>query len=98
MKRLAILIWARLRTRQRRLRLLLRHPFMYARAQHIHRDRAAGKNLIVETTNVEFVAQLVLRVLTELQDFQLPYFVPECLRRPRHVAVGFALHRDFVDS
>src|SRR5580692_2332497 len=85
------------RRRQSGLRLLLSDPFVNARAEHVHWKRSARKHFIVEATQVEFVAQLVLRVLAELENFQLSDFVAKRLRRPRHVSVGLTLHRDFVN-
>ena len=71
---------------------------MDAGAQHIHGKRAAGKYLIVEAADVEFVSQLIFRILAKPQNLKLSDFVAERLRRPRAIAVGLALYRDFVNG
>ena len=52
----------------------------------------------METTQAELVAQLILRILAQLKYFELTDLVTERLCRPRHIAIGLALHLSLVDG
>src|SRR5258708_3426580 len=78
--------------------LLRRGPRRHPRIEHVERHRASRERFVVESANVELVAQLLLRPLAQLEQLELPDLVPERLRGPRHVAVGLALHVGLVDT
>jgi len=70
---------------------LIGDPFVDARLEDIHGEGATVEDRIMEGSDIEFLAELVLSVLAELEYLQLTDFVAESLSRPGDVAVGFGL-------
>lgn len=71
-------------------------PVVNAFFEDIHGECATIEDFIVESAKIEFVAQLILGVLAEVEDFQLTDFVAESLGGPGDVAIGFGLDADFI--
>src|SRR6266567_6770041 len=61
------------------------------RVHHVEGQRAVPQHFIVEGAKVEFVAELLASLFSQLQNLKLTEFVRQGLARPRDVAVDFAL-------
>ncbi|EEF25620.1 conserved hypothetical protein [Ricinus communis] len=73
-------------------------PAPERRVGHIHRQRAGAQHLVVEGADVEAVSQFLAGVVAQFKDLQLADLVTQGLSRPDDVAVGLALHFDFLDA
>src|SRR6266481_842026 len=74
------------------LLLLRRNPSIHPLLQHIHRQRPRIEHLIVKRFDIELRTQSRLRLISQLEYLQLPHLVPQCLRRPRNIAVYLRLN------
>src|SRR3954463_13974992 len=74
-----------------RLRPLLRHPGLDVLLQQVERHGAVAQHVVVEGPDVEFRAQLPLRVGAQLLDLQLADLVGQRLPRRHNVAVDLDL-------
>ena len=50
-------------------------PLFNTLLEDVHGERAAIEDFIVESTDVEFVTELILGVLAKVQNFELANFV-----------------------
>src|SRR5213593_3707107 len=82
--------------RARTSRLLLVNPRCYSLIEHIQRQRAAIQDFVVKCADIVFAAELLLRLLSQLENFELAEFVSQCLRWPGDVTIGFSLHAGLV--
>jgi len=71
-------------------------PGIDALLEDVHRKGTIAENFVVESADVELVAELILGVLAETENFQLADFVAESLTGPDNVAIGLGLNADFV--
>ena len=73
-------------------------PFVGAGFEEVQRQRAAVQDFVVEGADIELRSQLLLGMVAEFANLELPEFLAERLSGPGDVAVGLGLDRGLVDG